>query len=538
MVNKIKNSPKQSKLATGQVKLKKENLLPRPPIVVVMGHIDHGKTALLDFIRKTNVMAKEAGGITQSIGAYEIIHAPHESRIDADSNADKRGLNISINQPNQQKSASYKITFIDTPGHEAFSKMRQRGAHVADLGILVVAADEGVKPQTKEAIEILNQSQTPFVIAVNKIDKTNADIEKVKQDLMQIGVLLEGFGGNISWQAISAKTGEGINELLDLILLAAEVENLTYNLANRASGVIIESKMDNRRGLTAIAIVKDGVLRTDDEIATASAFGKVKILENFLGERVNELLPASPALIIGFETLPQIGEEFFSGKISLVEIHPVRNEISNGVQTPQKEKLESAVLAIPDEPAEQKINLILKADVSGSLEALAGIIKTFPNAKIISESVGDINDGDIKLSQNTKSIIIGFKTRVSKAAENLAKAQSVKIITSEIIYELLKNLEEEFKVLEKPVINGQLEILGVFGKKSGNRQVIGGKVVIGTFKNNSKVEIQRQEKIIGEAKIVNLQCQKQDVSQAGEGKECGMLVESETAINIGDKLVY
>lgn len=486
MVNKTKN-----------LKLKTKNLLSRPPIVVVMGHVDHGKTALLDFIRKTNVMGKEAGGITQSIGAYEIEHN------------------------------SKKITFIDTPGHEAFSKMRARGAKVADLGILVVAADEGVKSQTEEAIEILKESKTLFVVVVNKVDKTNADIEKVKQDLMRAGVLLEGFGGNISWQAISAKTGEGVNELLDLILLAAELEQLVYNPEAMVKGLIIESKMDNRRGLTAIAVVKDGILRIDDEIATASAAGKVKILENFLGERVNKLLPSSPALIIGFDDLPQIGEEFFSGKINLIEI-----------QTAQKEKLEPAALAIPDEQAEQKVNLILKADVSGSLEALAGIVKTFPSAKIISESVGDINDGDIKLSQNTKSIIVGFKTRVSRAAESLAKAQSVKIITSEIIYELLKNLEEEFKTLEEPVINGQLEILGVFGKKSGKRQVIGGKVTLGDFKNNSKVKIQRQEQIIGETKIVNIQRQKQDIGQINEGEECGMLVESETTINIGDKLVY
>ena len=510
-----------------------KNLISRPPIVVVMGHIDHGKTALLDFIRKTNVMAKEAGGITQSIGAYEITHTP-----------------ISINQlkslpagRQEQKSASHKITFIDTPGHEVFSKMRTRGAKVADLGILVVAADEGVKPQTKEAIEILNESKTPFVVAINKIDKTNADIERAKQELMQAGVLLEGFGGNISWQAISAKTGQGINELLDLILLAAEIEGLTYSPEAKARGIIIESKMDSSRGLTAITIVKDGLLKVGDEVVTASAAGKVKILEDFLGERVNQLSPSSPALIIGFETLPQIGEEFFSGKIELIEIHPVRNEISNGVQPPQKEEAGvGGQPVLPDSQAEQKINLILKADVSGSLEALSGIIKTFPNTKIISQSVGDITDGDIKSAQNNKAVIIGFKTRVSKAAENLATAQSIKIITSEIIYELLKNLEDEFRAIEKPAIIGQLEILAVFDKKSGStkggRQVIGGRVLLGTFKNNLSVQIQRQDKVIGEGKIINLQCQKQDVSQVSEEKECGLLFESDTIINIGDQLIY
>jgi len=490
---------------TQNLKTRNQNLLPRPPIVVVMGHVDHGKTALLDFIRKTNVVAKEAGGITQSIGAYEIAH--HS----ADSNQVKR------------------ITFIDTPGHEAFSKMRARGAKIADLGILVIAADEGVKPQTKEAIKILKESQTPFVVAINKIDKPNADVEKIKKELMEADVLLEASGGNISWQAISAKTGEGINELLDLILLAAELEQLVYNPEASAKGVIIESKMDKRRGLTAIAVVRDGTLKINDEITTASAAGKIKILENFLGERVNELSPSSPALIIGFENLPQIGEEFFSGKIDLAEI-----------QIPQEQEQKLTVPVIPEkleEPMEQKINLILKADVSGSLEALAGIIKTFPNGKIIDESVGDINDGDVKLSQNTNSIIVGFKTKVSKAAESLAKAQGVKIITSEIIYELLKSLEEEFKKFEEPAIKGQLEILAVFGKKEG-KQIVGGRVIGGFFTGNSKVQIQRQEQAIGEGKIINLQCKKQDVKEVGEGSECGLLLDSGTAINVGDQLIY
>jgi translation initiation factor IF-2 len=476
--------------------LKTQNLLPRPPIVVILGHVDHGKTTLLSYIRKTK-MPKEPGEITQSIGAYEIIH-------------------------NGQK-----ITFIDTPGHKAFSKMRQRGAKVADLGILVVAADEGVKPQTKEAIETLQESKTPFIVAINKIDKPNADIEKTKQELMQAGVLLEGFGGNISWQAISAKTGQGIDELLDLILLAAEVEQLTYNPEAKAKGVIIESKMDSRRGLTAAAIVRDGILRVGDEIATSSAIGKIKILENFLGERVSELSPSSPALILGFENLPQIGEEFFSGKVELAEIKPVSREIPEiSAQTGE----------------DSRINFILKTDVSGSLEALSEIVKTLPGVKIISQSVGDITDGDVKSALNTNAIIVGFKVRVSKAAENLATAQGIKIITSEIIYELLKNLEDEFRAIEKPATAGQLEILAIFGKKSGSarggRQVIGGRVILGTFKNNLSVQIQRQGRVIGEGKIINLQCRKQDVSQVSEEKECGLLFESDTIINIGDLLIF
>ncbi len=471
-----------------------KNLIPRSPIVVVLGHVDHGKTSLLDYIRKTNVIAKEAGGITQSIGAYEIIH-----------------LSAGSGQPK-------RITFIDTPGHEIFSKMRERGARAADLGILVVAADEGVKPQTKEAIEILNQTQTPFVVAINKIDKPNAEIERVKTELMQAGVLLEGFGGNISWHGISAKTGEGINELLDLILLVAELEGLTYNPEARASGVIIESKVDSRRGITASVIVKDGILKVGDEIATASAFGKVKILENFLGEKVEEISPSAPALILGFETLPQVGEEFKSGKIELVEVKKGKEEV---------------IIA----PEEGLLNLILKADVSGSLEALFEVIKTFPKAKVITKSVGDITDGDVKSALANRAIIVGFRSRISRPAENVAKSSGVKIIASEIIYELLKSLEAEFKALEAPIINGKLEILGVFGKKNG-RQIIGGRVLMGILKNNLNVNIQRGEQIIGQGKIINLQKEKRDVNQVSEGEECGMLLESSTAINIGDQLIY
>ncbi len=344
-----------------------KNLITRSPIVVVLGHVDHGKTTLLDYIRKTNVVAKEAGGITQATGAYEITHA------------------------------GKKITFIDTPGHAAFSKMRQRGATAADLGILVVAADEGVKPQTKEAIEVLLESKTPFVVAINKIDRNNADIEKTKADLAQAGVLVEGFGGDVSWQGISAKTGEGVDELLDLILLAAELEDLKYDPEARANGFIIESKMDNRRGLTVAAIVKNGVLRQGDDIVASGAVGKVKILENFLGEKVKELSPSSPALILGFESLPQIGDEFFSGKVDLTEFMVASIEKTNG----------AFVLPVDEngENVETLVRLVLKADVSGSLEAISEIIKAMPNIRIINEGIGDITDTDVKSASSSKAII-------------------------------------------------------------------------------------------------------------------------------------
>lgn len=468
--------------------------LKRPPIVVVVGHVDHGKTSLLDYIRKTNVVAKEAGGITQSIGAYEITHNNN------------------------------KITFIDTPGHEAFSKMRIRGAHVADIGILVVAADEGVKPQTKEAIKALQDSKTPFIVAITKIDKSNADIEKIKNDLTANGVLLEGYGGSISYHGISSKTGEGISELLDLIALTAEVEDLKYDGASYGKGVILESELDNRRGLTVNVILEDGSLKLGDLIATATAKGKIKILENFLGERVKELYPSSPAIVLGFEDLPQVGEEFLAGKLTAEDLEKIKSKTNVKKSVVKSEK-------------DIVIRLILKADVGGSLEALSELIKKIPlgenqGIEIIGESVGDIADGDVKDAIATGSIVIGFRVRANKAAENLAKDNKIAIINSEIIYELVEVVESYLKNLDEKKIEGDFEVLAVFGKKAG-KQIIGGQVIKGIMKNNSWIEIQKGNDAIGKGKIINLQQNKKDAVSVTEGKECGILLSGDVKIETG-----
>ena len=480
-----------------------KNLVPRPPIVVIMGHVDHGKTTLLDYIRKTGIAAKEAGGITQSIGAYEIIHN------------DK------------------KITFIDTPGHEAFSKMRARGAKIADLAILVVAADDSIQPQTKESIQTLNDAKTPFIVAINKIDKLNADVEKIKSDLTANGVFLEGYGGNISWHAISAKTGEGISELLDLILLAAELENLTYESEAESCGVIIEAKSDARRGIAATVIIRNGILKINDKIATQTANGKIKCLENHLGKKVESLSPSSPALIIGFENLPQIGEEFIAGKeIKSIEIkmeekeYPLKN---------QQAQIIGQQRQIPT------INLILKADVSGSLEPLFEIIKNYKydsvKINILAESIGEITDGDVKDASGSNALIIGFRVKPNKIAENLAKAQDVKIITSEIIYEILEILQKEIKLKEKPLPQAELEILKIFSQK-GKKQLIGAKVLLGTIRNNSRLKITRAESEIGSGKIIGLKKHKDDVNSVISGEECGIMLESDTIINEKDHLIW
>ena len=481
--------------------------LKRPPVVVVVGHVDHGKTSLLDYIRKTSVVAKEAGGITQSVGAYE------------------------IDYPSTNSGQAQKITFIDTPGHEAFSKMRIRGANVADVGILVVAVDEGVKPQTKEALKALQDSETPFVVAITKVDKPNADIEKVKNDLTANNILLEGYGGSISYQGVSSKTGEGINELLDLILLTAEVEDLDYNPENLARGIILEAKMENRRGNTVTVILKDGKLRKGDLIATATASGKVKILENFLGKASAELLPSSPAVILGFEYLPQVGEEFTAGKLSEEELKKVTKIVSRRLESSDTKNKKT-----------QTIKVILKADVAGSLEALYDLLRKIPikenqTLDMISQSVGEITDGDIKDAIATGAMILGFRTYPNKAAENLARVHEITIVTDEIIYKLAEGIEKAFLEMGRSKFSGELEMLAVFSAK-GKVQTIGGKVNRGQIKMKSWLEIQRglpgKEELIGKGKVLNLQQKKNDANAVNEGNECGMIFESDVKIEVGD----
>lgn len=477
---------------------------PRPPIVVVMGHVDHGKTTLLDYIRKTNVAGKEAGGITQTVGAYEILHN------------------------------NRKITFIDTPGHEAFSRMRSRGAEVADLAILVVAADDGVKPQTKEAIETLNQAKTPFIVAVSKIDKTGGNIEKAKTDLASAGVFLEGLGGQVSFHGVSAKTGEGVDELLDLILLAADVDGLTFDPATPASGFVLETRRSPGRGTEVVAILKNGVLRRSDEIYTETAVGKVKILENFLEEAVDELEPSAPALIMGFEKLPQVGEVFSvgalpGGQAEMAVVRPVKPAPAVGKS---------------DKPT---LNLILKAADAGSLEALASVIKSLGSAEkplnVINELVGDVTDGDVKSAIAMNSSIIGFRVKAQKGARNLAEAHEVKIIISEVIYDLIKTVEEFFKTLGQSVTLGELEVLAVFNQKKLQEQLIGGRVLNGIFRGKANFEVRRLavesggDRTEGGGKILSLREKKTDITQAESGREIGLVVNSQVLIKVGDHLI-
>jgi translation initiation factor IF-2 len=483
----------------------------RPPIVVVMGHVDHGKTTLLDYIRKANIAAHEAGGITQATAAYEIEHR-------AAGAAEAR-----------------KITFIDTPGHEAFTAMRSRGAQVADLAILVIAADEGVKPQTKEAIKIIEEAKTPFIVAINKVDKTGGNVDKTRNDLMAAGILLEGYGGQVSYCAVSAKTGEGVDGLLDLILLAADVEDLTYDASVPASGFILEAKRDPKRGIEASVIVKNGTLSRGDPVHTRTAFGKVKILENFLGKTVLELEPSAPAIIIGFEKIPRVGEEFAVGELMSTQ------DAASGVNVALAAKAVNQIA----KSKPNTLNLILKAGDAGSLEALSVVLRGIDQKggkeiNIVEEGVGDITDGDIRHAIATKATIIGFKNRVEKGAKVLADAQTVTVITSEIVYDLATAVEEYFSGARGPAAAGELEVLALFNQEKPQKQLVGGRVANGTFRPKTSFDVVRGvvgSAPVGHGKVLSLRENKSEIFQAEKGKEIGVLLDSQTIVQVGDKLV-
>lgn len=472
----------------------------RPPIVVVVGHVDHGKTTLLDTIRKTTVAAKEAGGITQSIGAYEVVHK------------------------------NERLTFIDTPGHEAFSKMRKRGAHIADVAILVVASDDGVQKQTKEAIKILEESKTPFVVAITKIDKNNGDVNRVKNELTQNNVLLEGYGGSVSWQGVSAKTGEGINELLDLILLTADVEGLVADPSKPGEGYIIEARCDDRKGIMVNVIVTDGVVRVGEEIVAGAARGKIRAIENQFGKRVQSLTSSTPCVVVGFETVPAIGEAFATGGV----------RSHTDVQTEIKVREPRATNG-PSKEQKKMINIILKADVAGSLEALDAIIRAIPcptdvATEIIEGSIAEVTDGDVQSAIAHKAMIVAFKTKITKPAATLARAQKVMILSADVVYDLVKALEELIKAGGAPKPLGVLEVLAIFGKKDNRKRIIGGKVLEGKITKGG-VEIMRNNTKVGEGRIVNLQSQKKDVAEVVAGNECGMLFDVGVEVVVGDHFV-
>lgn len=488
-------------------KNKKQQNTERPPIVVVMGHIDHGKSTLLDYIRKTNVVEQEAGGITQRISAYEVVHK-------------------------DEKGEEKRITFLDTPGHAAFSKMRERGANVADIAILIVSAEDGVKPQTIEAWKTIEASKTPCIVAINKIDKPGANVEKTKIELAENEIYLENFGGKIPFAEISAKQGTGVENLLSLILILAEMENFTGNPNETASGSVIETNLDPKRGIQASLVIKNGTLKKGMTVVVEDSVCATRIMENFLGKPINEATFSSPIRLTGFSKMPNVGAEFKSFDKKRDAEEYAENFKANIICDKN----------VAENSDKKIIPIVLKADVLGSIEAIEKEINKITSEsaefRIVQKGVGPISESDIKsVASCENAIVIGFNVKADRNATELAETRGITISFFQIIYKMTEWLEEEMEnrrpKIETVEITGKAKILKAFSKTK-EKQVLGGKVLEGRIALNSTVKIIRRENEIGKGKIVNLEKNKSKTSEVEEGAEFGMMLESKIEIAPGD----
>lgn len=484
------------------------NEIKRPPVVVVMGHIDHGKSTLLDTIRKSNSVDSEAGGITQHLSAYVVPHTTSEG-------------------------AEETITFLDTPGHAAFQKMRLRGADVADVAILVVSAEDGVKPQTLEALESIKAAGIPYVVAINKIDKPGADLNRTQSSLVENEIYIEGMGGDIPWTGISAKEGTGIKELLDLVILAADLAELKGDTNAPATGKVIEGNSDPKRGNTATLIVTNGTLKSGQFVVSGTTFSPVRIMEDFQGKSVKEAGLSTPVQIVGFTDIPVVGADF------TVVNSKKEAEVAITEAAGEPEKTGAPVR----KPALPVIPILIKADVLGTIDAIHHELDKFESdriiVKVIDSGVGDINVSDVQnVSATKEAIIVGFNVKVERAAQDLADRLDVEIDTFSIIYELSEWLNTALKnrtpQMEEAIVTGKVKILKHFSVQK-NIHVMGGRVDEGVIKMGQKVNILRRDIEIGKGTIKNLQQAKSDVQQVEEG-EFGMQLETRADIAPGDYL--
>lgn len=487
------------------------NVIKRPPVVVVMGHIDHGKSTLLDTIRKSNIVEGEAGGITQHLSAYVVPHTTSEG-------------------------AEETITFLDTPGHEAFQKMRLRGADVADVAILVVSAEDGVKPQTLEALESIKAAGIPYVVAINKIDKPGADIQTTKNSLIENEIYIEGMGGDIPWTGVSAKEGTGIDELLDLVILAADLAELQGDTNAQAAGKVIEAHVDPKRGNTATLIVTEGTLKSGQFVVSGSVFSPVRIMEDFQGQNIREAGLATPVRIVGFTDVPEVGAGFttVANKKEAEAAVAEYNEIVEAAAEAQMPMRRSSKPIVP---------ILIKADVSGTLDAIQHELDKFESdriiVKVIDANVGNVSVNDVQsVSATENAIIVGFNVTVERPAKDLAERLGVEIDTFDIIYELSEWLNTALKnrtpKQEEEQITGKVKILKHFSMQK-NVHVMGGRVDEGTIKLGQKVQILRRDIEIGKGVIKNLQQAKSDVKQVEEG-EFGLQLETRADVAPGDYL--
>lgn len=531
---------------------KKSSSSQRPPIVVVIGHVDHGKTTLLDYIKKTNLAAKEVGGITQKIGAYE----------------------VEIEKENGKKA---QITFLDTPGHEAFSGMRRHGIKVADIAILVVAANDGVQPQTKEAIKFAEEAKLPIVVALNKVDRPEADVAKTKSQLSEAGVLTEDWGGQTLSVEISAKSGQGVKELLEAILLLTEMAEIKANPEDAATGIVLESKADPKKGILATFLVKNGTLKLRDTVVSGVCIGKVKRMENFLGQSVQIAPPSSPVVMMGMESMPQPGQIFTAYKnqddakkavsLARAEIAELerleKEEITRKEESLMKKQQEKMARMAEEDKTEKKfshaetapdgeeksakpLSILLKADSKGTMEAIDSILTSLSfkeiSLNITKKSVGDINENDVKEAGITNSVIIGFNSSAPVSINELAKQKKVKIITNSIVYKLIEEVKDLAASLLPPKIIrtsiGKLQVVAIFKTKKAVGDsfeiVFGAKVLDGKIINGANIEIFHNKVSVGAGKVLELQFNKEIAKEVGKPNNAGIHYRGNGKVEMND----
>ncbi|MEA3452758.1 MAG: translation initiation factor IF-2 [Patescibacteria group bacterium] len=481
-----------------------KNLIEKAPVVVVLGHVDHGKSSLLEAIKDFRITHKESGGITQHIGAYEVEHK------------------------------SKKITFIDTPGHEAFCAMRSRGAEVADIALLVIAAEEGIKPQTQEAIDCIKDAGLQMVVVLNKVDKPEANPQKVKNELLKADIVVEGLGGEIPCVETSAIQKTGIDELLELILLVSEMQELKADPDQHAEGVVIETHLDERMGFVAILLIKNGTLKIQDIIATQGATGKVKNMKDYKGNSIKTANPSQPVAVLGLETRPFVGEIFKSfTEIEKAKEYAIKKDQAN-TNTPSIAK-----------EGQKTLNIILRADVVGTLEALEGMIESLPKEdlliRVLKSDVGPIVEDDVNLAVASKAKIFGFRVKPNPLALRLADQKSAKIYYYEVIYELIQEIRRLMKrEIESEIVRrdiGQMQVLKVFRTEKG-RQIIGGRIVDGEVLKVAKMEILREDELLSKGRILELQREKKAIERAEVNDEVGILYEGKEKIQEDDILNF
>lgn len=487
-----------------EIEDREEDLVERPPVVTIMGHVDHGKTTLLDMIRKSNVALGEAGGITQAIGAYS----------------------VTCN--------GKKITFIDTPGHAAFTEMRARGASITDIVIIIVAADDGVMPQTKEAIDHAKAAGVPIIVAINKIDKPEANVERVMTGLVENGLTPEEWGGDVIINKISAATGEGVPELLENILLVAEMQEYKANPSRYATGVVIESKKNSKVGSVATLLIQNGTLRLGDPIVVGTIYGKVRTLKNDLGQNIVEAAPSTPVEVTGLSDVPNAGDKFMAFESEKQAKH-IADERS--LRAREKDTNFSG-MSLEDlfgriQEGVKEINVVLKADVNGSLEAVRGALEKIDvegvKINIIRGAVGGITESDIVLARASDAIIIGFNVRANAQAQDDAKEYGVEIRTYDIIYKVVEEMEDAMKGMLDPEyeeqVTGKLEIRQLF-KFSKVGLIAGCHVLTGVVRNNEKARIVRDDVVVYNGAVNTLQHEKDQVKEVTKGMDCGITLEN------------